>query len=246
MSMTLTDTGHEGDREDPNAVRMRIAQALVERQRAELGPHLLAAAIYGSVAHGAAATHSDVEVALVTDETVPYGDSWYFDGGIMVEYTCVSAERWLAAAQRVTDAWGIEADQNLRHIVLWDPDGFFPRLHERAHTIPDDAFAPALRQDWWWAYEARGKFRNAVAAGDQPRVHYCAWQFAYVSALRIALHERRPYESARTIWEDVRARGYGMPALLDALVTRDAAAITAAMDVVWEATRGWGAPEEPA
>ena len=234
------DTG----REDPNALRMDIARALVERKRAELGTHLLAAAVYGSVAHGAAGAHSDVEVSLVTDETVPYGDDWCFDRGIMVEYTCVSSERWLAAAQRVTGTWGIEADQNRHHTVLYDPDGFFPRLQDRAHHIPQESFAPALRQDWWWAYEVRGKFRNAIEAGDQPRMHYTAWQLTYVTALRIALHERRPYESGRTVWEDVASRGYGMRELLAALVERDIAAIAAAMDDVWERTRAWGAPEE--
>lgn len=240
--MALTETG----RDDPNAIRMEIARALVERKCSELGSHLRAAAVYGSVAHGAAGPHSDVEVALVTDETVPYGENWYFDRGIMVEYTCVAAERWLAAAHRVTDAWGVEADQNRHHVVLWDPDGFFPRLQERALHIPDEAFAPALRQDWWRAYEVRGKFCNAVVDGDQALIRYTAWQFAYVTALRIALYERRPYESGRTIWTDVAARGYGMSELLAALAANDVPCIAAAMHGVWERTREWGAPANSA
>ena len=232
----------DASREDSNALRMEIARALVERKRAVLGPHLLAAAVYGSVAHGAAGSHSDVEVALVTDDTVPYGDDWYFDRGIMVEYTCVSADRLLAAAQHVTDQWGVEADQNRHHIPLWDPDGFFLRLREAALQIPEEAFVPALRKDWWWAYELRCKFRNAVEDRDDARIRYCAWQFAYVTAQRIALHERQPYESGRTIWADAAARGYAMSALLDALVANDVPRIAAAMDDVWERTREWGAP----
>jgi hypothetical protein len=36
--------------------------------------------------------------------------------------------------------------------------------------------------------------------GDAPRVLFHAWEFAYWAALRIALRERRPYESDRTRW----------------------------------------------
>jgi kanamycin nucleotidyltransferase len=240
VAMGQSDT----QREDANAIRVELAQALVERKRTELGEHLLAAAVYGSVAHGAASTHSDVEVALVTDETVPYGDHWYLDRGIMVEYTCVSAERWLAAAHRIDVAWGVEADQNQHHLVLWDPDGYFPRLQAHARAVPDEAFAPALRESWWRAFEARGKFLNAAEqGGDGARIRYTGWQFAYIAALRIALYERRPYESGRTIWADVAARGYGMRALLLALESVNTSDIAGALENVWAQIRTWGMPD---
>lgn len=61
--------------------------------------------------------------------------------------------------------------------------------------------------------------------------------------MRIALHDREPYESGRTIWRDVAARGYRMDALVAALVAGDIVNIEAAVERVWERTGVWGAPE---
>lgn len=228
---------------DFNTERQAIARRVFEQVRAELSEHLVAAAIYGSVAHGAASAASDVELTLITDEAVPYADEYCFEQGIMVEYTLVPEARMLAAARRVSTTWGIEADQYRHHHVLWDPSGFFPRLWEVAESIPDVSFAEAEHVAWWRACEGHGKFQSAIVASDLPRIHYTAWQFAYVTALRIALHERLPYESGRTIWKDVAERGYGMNSLLDALTARDATSIEAAIVHTWNVTQLWGKPE---
>ena len=184
---------------DFNAERLAIARRIFEWLRTELDEHLIAAAVYDSVAHGAAGADSDVELTVIMDKTVPYADKYCFEDGIMVEYTLVPEARMLAAARRVSTTWGIEADQYRHHRILWDRSGFFPRLWEAAGSIPDVSFVETERVAWWRAYEGRSKFQNAVRASDLPRIHYTAWQFAHVAALRIALHERRPYESGRTI-----------------------------------------------
>ena len=181
----MSDSG-----KDFNAERLAIAQHVFERLQGELGKHLIAAAVYGSVAHGAAGATSDVELTLITDKTVPHSDTYYFEQGFMVEYTLVPEARMLAAARRVT----AKADQYRHHLVLLDRSGFFPNLWETAASVPDAAFIEAERVAWWRAYEGRGKFQSAVGSNDLPRIHYTAWQFAYVTALRIALHERRPYD----------------------------------------------------
>jgi kanamycin nucleotidyltransferase len=228
---------------DHNAVRVAIARTLVERLHSELGEHLLAAAVYGSVAHGAAGRHSDVEIVLVTDETVPYRDVQQFEDGILVEYTLISAERKLTAARRVEPKWGVQADQYRHHLVLWDPDGFFPRCHEAARTLPDEAFEEALAESWWLAYELRGKLLSALLAGDLARIHFGGWEFAQVTALRIALRERVPYESGRTLWRDAAARGHGIDVLVEALTAGgDHKRIEWAVEAVWAETGTWGAP----
>ncbi|HLZ23692.1 MAG TPA: kanamycin nucleotidyltransferase C-terminal domain-containing protein [Ktedonobacterales bacterium] len=229
---------------DPNAARLAVAQRVFARVHAEHGEHLIAAAVYGSVARAEASAESDVELTIITDETVEYADAYCFEQGILVEYTMVPAARMLAASRRVTPAWGIEADQYRRHLVLWDPTGFFPTLWRAARDIPDGAFAEAAHTAWWHAFEGRGKYHNAARMGDLPRIHYTAWQFAYMTALRIALHERRPYTSGRTIWTDVVVRGYGMSGLLAALTAGSVDHISAAIELVWAETQLWGKPEQ--
>lgn len=232
----------EDERAAANTLRREIGAQIVARQRQDLGEALRAAAIYGSVAHEAADLYSDVEIVLVTDETLERVEEHFFARGVMVEVTRLPAARMLAAAARVPWSWGIEADEHRHHLVLYDADDFFPRLWQTARELPDEAFAAALRDSWWFAYESRGKHRNALRSGDRTRISYEGWYFAYIAAMRIALKTRLPYESLRTIWADVRRRGYGMAALLDALVAGEPQEIGAAVEGVWEQMRTWEAP----
>lgn len=231
----------EGEPAAANALRREIGAQVVARAREDLGEALRAAAIYGSVAHDAADVYSDVELVLVTDETLEYVEEHFFVRDVMVEVTRLPASWMLAAARSVGEYWGVKADQYRHQLVLYDADGFFPTLRQAAHDLPDESFAAALRETWWYAFESRGKLHNALRAGDRARVGHGAWHFAYSAAMRIALKTRAPYESARTIWGDVRQRGYCMPALLDALIAGEPDGIGAAVDAVWEHMRGWEA-----
>ena len=181
---------------------------------------------------------------LITDETVPGKDELFFEQGIMVECDTRSVSRLLRAArQQVSKRWGIEADQYRHHLVLLDLDGFFPQLWEVAKNIPTTAFAEALPATWWWCYEVRNKLLNACAVNDGPRMRSEGWGFATAAAMHIALYEQRPYESGRTLWQDVTARGYGMQELVDILTTGALKDISPAADEVWGQIGQWGAPE---
>jgi len=224
--------------------RIEIARCVLKRKHHELGTRVRAAACYGSVAHRAAREHSDVELTIITDETVPYEDEYFFEQGTLVECTLVSEARMLAAARLVPVDWGIKSDQYRHHHVLYDPDQFFPRLWSVANDLAPSDFDQALAESWWHVYELRGKVHNAVADDDVVRAIYTAWTFAYWTAMRIALHERRPYESGRTLWREVANRGYGMPELVDGLVTGRLPEVGWGLETAWERTSSWGAPPQ--
>jgi hypothetical protein len=224
--------------------RIAIAQQIVERKRQALGDHLRAAACYGSVAHYAASEYSDVEIVLLTDESIETREELFFVEGTMVECDMLPVARMLRAVQRVTKHWGVEADQYRCHLVLLDLDAIFPELWERARNIPDATFMEALSAAWWWCYESHNKLRNACLADDGPRIHSEGWFFANTAAMHIALHERRPYESGRTLWQDVVKRGYGMGKLVGCLTDGPLEEILPAVDDVWGRIGRWGAPEE--
>jgi hypothetical protein len=205
---------------------------------------MLAGAVYGSVSYGAADEHSDVEVLVVTDGTIEEVDQYFFDEGVMVECAIVQADRLLASAAKVPWNWGIKADAYRHQAPIFDSEMFFERLRAAAHSIPDETFERALEGTWWWCYETRGKFLNALTAGDVPRALHIGWQFAYAAAMRIALRERKPYESMRTLWSDVSSRGYRMRPLLDALAGGGAALaeIRQCVDGVWSEIAAWSRP----
>ncbi len=228
----------------PNKLRIAIAREIVERTKQELGEHLRAACCYGSVAHQAAGDYSDVEMILITDETIQGKEELFFAQGIMVECDTRSTSRLLRAArQQVSKRWGVEADQYRHHLVLLDLDDFFPQLWEVARNIPASAFAEALPTTWWWCYEVRNKLLNACAVNHGPRMRSEGWGFAQASAMHIALYEQCPYESGRTLWQDVTARGYGMRELVDILTVGTLSDISLAVDEVWKQISQWGAPE---
>ena len=229
---------------DETERRVALARVIAERKRAELGDHLLAVACYGSVAHGAAGPYSDLELVLLTDDTMELTYEPFFMHGVQGQCDILPASRMLRAASRVTEKVGIEADQHRCHLDLWDPGGHFARVRAAANDLRDEDFEVALRMGWWDAYEIRNKARNGLIANDPPRATFHGWEFAYACAMRIALRERRPYESDRTIWADVSARGYAMPALISALTSGDTEALWPAMDAVWEQVGGWGAPDQ--
>ena len=226
---------------DPNALRVEIGRRVVARERERLGEQLIAAAIYGSVAHGAAGAHSDVELTLIVADDQPYEDRYEFVDNVLVGSTFVPETRMLTAARRVTGEWGVQADQYRHHLVLWDANGFFSRLWQVARDLEPEAFQAALAEGWWTAFELRGKTLNALADADAPRAIFAGWEFARIAALRIALYEQRPYESGRTLWGDVVRRGYGMAALVRALTAGDLTALAPALEAVWVAT-AWEGP----
>ena len=223
-------------------IRLALARDIVERCHSELGEHLLAAAIYASVAHSAALPHSDLELVLLTDESVPAREDMTLERGVMVEADMLPASRMLVAASRVTPRWGIEADQYRHHLVLWDPGDIFPGILLAASTLTDEAFTAALAASWWTALETRGKTLNGALAEDAPRLVHSGWGFAYWTAMRIALRERLPYQSERTIWSDVSARGYGMATLVHALTSSAHEHVPGIVEDVWQQTWSWGAP----
>jgi KNTase C-terminal domain len=202
---------------------------------------MLAGAVYGSVAHRAAAEHSDVEVDVVVDGSVEERDEYFFDEGVMVECNLVSAERMLSSARRVPWNWAIKADAYRHQEPIWDPASFFERLREVAFSSADEDFERALEETWWIVYEEREKLKNAVAADDVPRAVYLGWEFAYAAAMRIGLRERRPYESGRTLWRDVASRGYGMEKLIQAVTQGGGSLdeITHCVDAVWSEIEAW-------
>ncbi len=237
------DTPSEAEQgESPSERGARLARELLERKRAELGSRLVACAIYGSVAHGAALPHSDLETLFVLDGEDDGWDEYVLLEDVPAECNFRSGPRLVKWARVVGPDWGVEADEYRHHLVLWDPGQFFDRLHAAAHDLADADFSAALAESWWEAFEARGKVLNGLLADDPPRALWSGWGFAFATAMRIALIERVPYESGRTLWVDAARRGYGMPALLDTLTSGARDALLEAVEQVWEQTRTWGAP----
>lgn len=213
----MVSNGEGAGEDSPTAIRRALARVIGAEVQATLGPKARAAAVYGSVAHGRARRHSDLELVVLTTDDVPPEEEQFVRHGIVVELDRLPAARMLAAASRVTTLWGVEADQYRHHWILWDPDGIFAQVRAKAVSIPDAAYRQALDASRYRLRELWGKFLNATEAGDLDTAVDVAWRFAHAAAMRLALRQRRPFESGRTLWREARERSACMGQLLDAL-----------------------------
>ena len=92
---------------DETGRRIHLAEAMVREYQREMGHHLMAAACYGSAAHGRADAHSDLEIIVLTDASIEAVNVHTVQYGIQVECDVLPTERLLRAAQIVTIDWGV-------------------------------------------------------------------------------------------------------------------------------------------
>ena len=86
---------------DDTRRRMNLAEEIVGSYGRQMGEHLVAAACYGSVAHGQADAHSDLELIVLTDASIEAVNVHMVQHGIQVECDVLPTERLLRAAQIV-------------------------------------------------------------------------------------------------------------------------------------------------
>ena len=185
---------------DETRRRINLAEEMVWEYRRELGEHMVAAACYGSVAHGRADAHSDLELLVLTDTAVEAVNVHTVRNEIQVECDVLPTERLRHAAEVVTIEWGVEADCYRHHWVLWDPTEQFATVREAALATPRERFEDVLQQSWWAAREWASKVVAMVETGNRPGAQFTAWQYLYLVALRVALAQQEPYVSLRTLW----------------------------------------------
>ena len=70
---------------DDTRRRMNLAEEIVGSYGRQMGEHLVAAACYGSVAHGQADAHSDLELIVLTDASIEAVNVHMVQHGIQVE-----------------------------------------------------------------------------------------------------------------------------------------------------------------
>ena len=46
-----------------------------------------------------------------------------------------------------------------------------------------------------------------VDQGNRPGAQFAAWQYLYFATMRVALAQKEPYPSLRTLWQDAGSQG---------------------------------------
>jgi predicted nucleotidyltransferase len=230
---------------DETQRRINLAWKVVREYRHQLGEHVVAAACYGSVAHGRADAHSDLELLVLTDMTVEPVNVHTVRDGVAIECDVIPTARLRQAAQLVTLDWGVEADGYRHHYILWDPRDEFVAVREASLQTPAERFDEVLQHSWWSAREWASKVIAMVETANNPGAQYTAWQYLYVASMRVALRQQEPYVSLRTLWQEASARGFGVADMVSVLTGGEISLLPEVLHTVQQHTGVWGAPSNP-
>ncbi len=83
-----------------------------------------------------------------------------------------------------------------------------------------------------------------VDQGNRPGAQFAAWQYLYLAAMRVALVQKEPYPSLRTLWQDAGSRGFCIDEMLSCLTKGDIRQLPKAVDTVQYCTGSWGKPDD--
>lgn len=180
--------------------RLALADLIKQRVLNKHGDHVLAIAIYGSVAKHEDGEHSDLEMWAVLHDPFPSEEHISIVNGIFVDLSYLSQGRMLELARRVTGHWPLEIDAQRVYVPLFEQHDFFARLQQAANEVNDADFAKGIRSQTLWSYEVIGKLKNAYARGARHEVLNNGREITFNTAMIIGLANRQYYKSMRELY----------------------------------------------
>ncbi|EPY11332.1 ANT(4')-I family aminoglycoside nucleotidyltransferase [Paenibacillus alvei] len=182
--------------------RLEICYELANRLQEVYDKQIIAIGVYGSVSRGTDGPYSDIEMLCVlknADEEVDFSYEWS-SGPWKAEVNVRSASVVLNDAATVEGDWPLTHGPFFSPLSLYDPDGFFSKLKEAAHSPSSVDFSNAIHEVLVGEmYEFIGKLRNANRTGTQSYLPYLAMQFAKCGAMLIGLHNRKLYSTGARV-----------------------------------------------
>ncbi len=186
--------------------RLAVARDLAQRILAKYSDAVLGIAIYGSVARRADTSYSDIELKVVTTDSVEEHDVEYVHGsGVKVEINYEQAQNYLRRAGSVDSEWPIWAAQYRQQLVLFERENFFTKARQVVESMKDEDFRAAqaqlIAED---LYELMNKIRGAWAQSEEENLRWWAGRLLWFSIMWLGLANRRYFTTGGTVWEEVR------------------------------------------
>ena len=182
--------------------RLATCYEIADRLQEVYGEQIIAIGVYGSVSRGTDGPYSDIEMFCVlkdADDEVDFSYEWS-SGPWKAEVNVRSASVVLNDAATVEGDWPLTHGPFFSPLSLYDPDGFFSKLKEAAHSPSSVDFSNSINEVLVGEmYEFIGKLRNANRTGTQSYLPYLAMQFAKYGAMLIGLHNRKLYSTGARV-----------------------------------------------
>ncbi|MCL6642431.1 MAG: hypothetical protein K6T71_03805 [Candidatus Bipolaricaulota bacterium] len=186
--------------------RLAVARDLAQRILAKHGDAVLGIAIYGSLARGADTPYSDIELKVITTDSVDEHDVEYVHrSGMKIEINYEQAEKYLCRAGSADTDWPIWAGQYRQQLVLFERENLFARARKATESRHDEDFRAAqaqlIAED---LYELVQKIRGAWEHSQEENLRWWAGRFLWFSIMWLGLANRKYFTSGGTVWEEVR------------------------------------------
>ncbi len=186
--------------------RLALARDLAQRILRKYGDAVLGIALYGSVARGVDTTYSDIELRVITDDSVVEHDVEYVHtSGVKIEINYERAQNYLRRAASVDTEWPIWAAIYRQYLVLFEREDFFTQAQRAIENIKDEDFRAAqaqlIAED---LYELVQKIRGAWAQKHEENLRWWAGRLLWFSVLWLGLANRQYFTTGSTVWEEVR------------------------------------------
>ncbi len=186
--------------------RLALARELVQRILRKYGDAVLGIALYGSVARRADTAYSDIELRVITDDSVVEHDVEYVHtSGAKIEINYEQAKSYLRRAASVDTEWPIWAAIYRQYLVLFEREDFFAQAQRAIENLKDEDFRAAqaqlISED---LYELVQKIRGAWEQKKEENLRWWAGRFLWFSVLWLGLANRKYFTTGGTVWDEVR------------------------------------------
>jgi kanamycin nucleotidyltransferase len=236
----------KGPKAQDRSARQNHLDGFVEKLHALYPGHVLAIALYGSMARNQDGPYSDIEVFCIVD--IPEMDTtfeWiYGDGKAEINVYGLEVARELA--RQVADTWSLEKGQFLKASWISGDLQLLEELSELALSATDEEIKQEVRSiTIGELYEWIGKLRNMSHTGDRSGLPLLACKFAEKVALVLGLAYRKPYSTGMRLLEESLhlpelPKGYErLCNLVMAGRLADPEEIRQAMEETWQGTIDW-------
>jgi hypothetical protein len=157
-------------------------------------------------ARGADTSYSDIELKVITSDSVDEHDVEYVHrSGMKIEINYEHAENYLRRAGSVDTDWPIWAGQYRQQVVLFERENFFAQARQAVGSLKDKDFRAAqaqlIAED---LYELVQKIRGAWEHHHEENLRWWAGRFLWFSIMWLGLANREYFTSGNTVWEEVR------------------------------------------
>jgi kanamycin nucleotidyltransferase len=185
--------------------RLQICHEIASRLHEVYGEKILAMGIYGSISRGTDGPYSDIEMLCVlreSDEPVDFSYEWSA-GPWKAEVNVCTAHLLLQTAATVDERWPLTHGPFFSPLILYDPEGFFPKLKEAAESPAKEDFRRTIQEVLVGEmYEFIGKLRNISLNGPRTYLPYLAMNFAHYGAMLVGLHHRKLYSTGAMVFKE--------------------------------------------